>query len=98
MSALFETVLKHVPAHDGDPEAPLQFQVSALDYSTFVGRIAVGRINAGTLKPGMDVLVMEGPDGKQSKGRVNQVLCFEGPGPGAGGVGAAGRYRADQRH
>ena len=51
MSALFDTVLKHVPAHEGDPTAPLQLQISALDFSTFVGRIGVGRINAGTIKP-----------------------------------------------
>ena len=78
MSALFDTVLKHVPAHQGDPTAPLQLQISALDFSTFVGRIGVGRINAGVLKPGMDVQVMEGPDGKSYKGRVNQVLTFHG--------------------
>jgi GTP-binding protein len=46
MSALFDTVLEHVPAHKGDPAAPLQLQISSLDYSTFVGRIGVGRINA----------------------------------------------------
>ena len=78
MSALFDTILKHVPEHEGDPAAPLQLQISALDYSSFVGRIGVGRINAGTIRPMMDVLVMEGPDGKQFKGRVNQVLTFEG--------------------
>ena len=78
MSALFNTILKHVPAQQGDPEAPLQLQISALDYSTFVGRIGVGRISAGTIKPGMDVLMMEGVDGKSSKGRVNQVLTFQG--------------------
>ncbi len=78
MSALFETILEHVPVHEGDPEAPLQLQISALDYSTFVGRIGVGRINAGTLRAGMDVLVMEGPDGASFKGRVNQVHTFEG--------------------
>ncbi|MEN9544207.1 MAG: hypothetical protein RLZZ598_1040, partial [Pseudomonadota bacterium] len=78
MSALFDTVLKHVPAHEGDPAAPLQLQISSLDYSTFVGRIGVGRINAGTLKAPMDVLVMEGPDGRSYKGRINQVQTFEG--------------------
>jgi GTP-binding protein len=78
MSALFDTVLKHVPAHEGDPSAPLQLQISSLDYSTFVGRIGVGRINAGTLKAPMDVLVMEGPDGRSYKGRINQVQTFEG--------------------
>jgi GTP-binding protein len=78
MTPLFDTILSQVPAHEGDPAAPLQLQISSLDYSTFVGRIGVGRINAGTLKPMMDVLVMEGPDGKSFKGRVNQVLTFEG--------------------
>jgi GTP-binding protein len=78
MSALFNTVLKHVQPHAGDATAPLQLQISALDYSTFVGRIGVGRINAGTIKPGMDVLVCEGTDGKTVKGRVNQVLTFQG--------------------
>ena len=78
MSALFNTVLKHVPSQKGDPEAPLQLQISALDYSTFVGRIGVGRITQGTIKPGMDVAVMEGPDGKSTKGRINQVLTFQG--------------------
>ena len=81
MQPLFETILRHVPAHQGDPAAPLQLQISSLDYSTYVGRIGVGRVNSGTLKPGMDVLVCEGtPEegGKTFKGRVNQVLTFEG--------------------
>jgi GTP-binding protein len=78
MSALFETVLKHVPPQQGDPTAPLQLQISALDFSTFVGRIGVGRISAGTIKPGMDVLVMAGEEGAPVKGRVNQVLKFQG--------------------
>ena len=78
MSALFNTVLQHVPHQEGDPKAPLQLQISALDFSTFVGRIGVGRIKQGTIKPMMDVVVMEGPDGKAVKGRVNQVLTFQG--------------------
>ncbi len=81
MSALFDTVLRHVPAHQGDPAAPLQLQISSLDYSTFVGRIGVGRVTAGTLRPMQDVLVCSGTaeeGGKSWKGRVNQVLTFEG--------------------
>src|SRR5690606_19145912 len=78
MSALFNTVLKHVPSAKGDAQAPLQLQISALDYSTFVGRIGVGRITAGTLRPATDVLVAEGLDGARTKGRVNQVLKFQG--------------------
>jgi GTP-binding protein len=81
MTALFETVLSHVKPQAGDPSAPLQLQISSLDYSTFVGRIGVGRITAGTIKPMMDVLVAEGTPGeggKTIKGRVNQVLKFQG--------------------
>ncbi len=78
LAPLFDTVLKYVPAHQGNPNAPLQLQISSLDYSSYVGRIGVGRMNAGTIRPAMDVLVMEGPDGKVVKGRINQVLKFEG--------------------
>ena len=78
MSALFDTVLKHVPPQQGDASAPLQLQISALDFSSFVGRIGVGRISQGTIKPGMNVVVMEGPDGKSVNGRINQVLTFQG--------------------
>lgn len=78
LAPLFDTILQHVPAHSGDAAAPLQLQISSLDYSTFVGRIGVGRVNAGTIRPGQDVLAMEGPDGKAVKGRINQILKFEG--------------------
>ncbi len=78
MTALFDTVLSHVKPQAGDPTAPLQLQISSLDYSTFVGRIGVGRITAGTIKPMTDVLIAEGTDGKSFKGRVNQVLKFQG--------------------
>ena len=78
MAPLFETILKHVPSVEGDPAAPVQMQVSALDYSTFVGRIGVGRINQGTLRAGQDVLVMAGPDGAKYKARINQIQQFQG--------------------
>jgi GTP-binding protein len=78
MSALFDTVLKHVEPHEGDADAPLQLQISALDYSTFVGRIGVGRINQGTIRPGMNVAVIAGPEGDSYSGRINQVLKFQG--------------------
>ncbi|KAJ8136731.1 hypothetical protein OY671_010056, partial [Metschnikowia pulcherrima] len=78
MSASFNTILKHVPPQKGDPAAPSQSQISASDFSTFVGRIGVGRISQGTAKPGQDVVVMEGPEGKPIKGRINQVSTFQG--------------------
>jgi GTP-binding protein len=78
MAPLFEAVLQHVPAHAGDPEAPLQLQIASLDYSSYVGRIGVGRVNQGTIRPAMDVAVCEGTDKPPRKARINQVLTFEG--------------------
>lgn len=77
MRPLFDTVLKHVPAPVGDMDGPLQFQISALDYSSFVGRIGVGRVTRGRIKPGQDVMVLNG-DKPPKKARVNQVLGFQG--------------------
>jgi GTP-binding protein len=77
MRALFDTVLKHVPAPVGDSDAPLQLQISALDYSSFVGRIGVGRVTRGRVKPGQEVMVLNG-DKPPKKGRINQVLGFHG--------------------
>ena len=78
LAPLFDTVLSHVPANQGDPSAPLQLQISSLDYSTYVGRIGVGRVSQGTLRVNQDVLVAEGADGPSSKARVQQILKFEG--------------------
>lgn len=78
MRPLFETVLKHVAPPTGDVDAPLQLQISALDYNTFVGRIGIGRIANGRLKAGQVVTVMAGPDAPARQGRVNQVMGFRG--------------------
>jgi len=77
MRPLLDAVLKHVPAPDTDVDAPLQLQVSALDYSSFVGRIGVGRVRRGRIKPGQDVMVLNG-DKAPKRARVNQVLGFRG--------------------
>jgi GTP-binding protein len=78
LSPLFDAILQHVPAHQGSPSDPLQLQICSLDYSTYVGRIGIGRINCGTLKPMQDVALYSGPDSTPIKARVNQVLTFEG--------------------
>jgi GTP-binding protein len=78
LAPLFDAILQHVPAHEGSPDDPLQLQICSLDYSTYVGRIGIGRINQGTLKPMQDVAVYSGPDSTPIKARVNQVLKFEG--------------------
>jgi GTP-binding protein len=78
LAPLFDAILEHVPAHEGSPEAPLQLQICSLDYSTYVGRIGIGRVNQGTLKPMQEVAVCAGPDSAPVRARVNQVLKFEG--------------------
>ncbi len=77
MRPLFDAVLKHVHEPVGDSDAPLQLQIAALDYSSFVGRIGVGRVTRGRIKPGQEVMVMAG-DKQMKKGRINQVLGFRG--------------------
>ena len=53
-------------------------QITSLDYSSYVGKIGIGRVNRGTVKVGQDVLVINGPGATPIKGRINQVLNFKG--------------------
>ncbi|ALS62194.1 translational GTPase TypA [Pandoraea norimbergensis] len=78
MRPLFDAILKNVPVREADVDAPLQLQISSLDYSTFVGRIGIGRITRGSIKPGQQVAMRFGPDGEVLKRKINQVLTFEG--------------------
>ena len=77
MRVLFETVLKHVPTPPGSADAPLQLQIAALDYSTFTGRLGVGRVLNGRIKTGQQVVVMNHEE-QVGSGRINQVLGFQG--------------------
>jgi len=78
MKPLFDAILKYVPVRDDNPDGPLQMQVTSLDYSSYVGKIGIGRISRGRIKAGQDVVVMNGPDSTPIKGRINQVLNFKG--------------------
>ncbi|CAM3824201.1 translational GTPase TypA [Castellaniella denitrificans] len=78
MRPLFDAILQYVPQRDDDADGPLQLQIISLDYSSYVGKIGVGRINRGRLRAGQDVAVKFGPEGESFKGRVNQVLKFKG--------------------
>jgi len=78
MKPLFNAILKHVPVRDDDYDGPLQLQISSLDYSSYVGKIGIGRIKRGRAKPLQDVLILNGPDSVAIKGRINQVLKFKG--------------------
>ncbi|OVZ57806.1 translational GTPase TypA [Pigmentiphaga sp. NML080357] len=78
MKPLFEVILDKVPVRNDDAEGPLQLQIVSLDYSSYVGKIGVGRITRGRVRPLQDVVVKFGPEGNPIKGRVNQVLKFRG--------------------
>ena len=81
MRPLFETILAQVPAPVGDADAPLQFQVAALDYSSYVGRLGIGRIRRGRLAAGQEVALLNGPLGEGQlapKARVGQIFAFAG--------------------
>ncbi|MCU0934267.1 MAG: translational GTPase TypA [Thiobacillaceae bacterium] len=85
MKPLFETVLKHVPPPATDEDAPLQLQISALDYNSYVGRIGVGRIQRGKVKTGQQVVVLFGTDEEMAehertpvKAKVGQVFGYQG--------------------
>jgi GTP-binding protein len=77
MTPLFQMIVDHVEAPKVDAEGPLQMQISALDYDSFVGVIGVGRITRGKLKPGTDVQVIDS-EGKSRKARVQEVKGFKG--------------------
>lgn len=85
MRALFETILEKVPAPQADVNAPLQLQIAALDYSSYVGRIGIGRIKQGTIQTNQNVLVMYGTDEEMQmhqrtplKAKVGQVFGYQG--------------------
>jgi|TARA_B110000971_G_scaffold35566_1_gene33673 GTP-binding protein len=77
MDPLFEALVEHVKAPDVDLEGPLQMQISALDYSSYVGVIGVGRIKRGSMKLGQQVRVV-GSDGKQRTAKLQNVMSYMG--------------------
>jgi GTP-binding protein len=77
MRALYEAILHHVPAPKSEPDAPLQFQISTLDYNSYVGRIGIGRIRRGTIKAGQNIQLWNGSE-DHGTAKVQQVLTFKG--------------------
>ncbi|TMH86032.1 MAG: translational GTPase TypA [Betaproteobacteria bacterium] len=77
MRPLFRTIIDRVPAPKGDPDGPLQLQISNIDYSSYVGRIGIGRIARGRLKSAQEILVLH--EGREpAKAEVGQVMGFRG--------------------
>ena len=77
MSALFEAILTHVPPPAAQADLPLQLQISTLDYNSYVGRIGIGRIRRGVVRPGESVVLRFG-DADRGLARIGQVLTFTG--------------------
>ena len=76
MTALFDVLIKEIPAPEGDIDGPLQFMVTTLDYDDFVGKIAVGRIVRGRMKPNQQVVLMNGESTR--KGKIGRVYIYNG--------------------
>ena len=81
LTPLFETIVNYIPAPQGDTEGPMQMLVSSIDYNEYVGRIAVGRVERGTIKVNQEVTICDyhDPEIKQ-KGKVVALYAFDGLG------------------
>ena len=79
MTPLFETILKHIPAPEGDPDADPQILISTIDYNEYVGRIGVGKIDNGTIKVNQELMLVNhhNPD-KKMKVKIGKLYEFEG--------------------
>ncbi len=79
LKPLFDTILTHMPAPEGDPDAPLQIMVSAIDYNDYVGRIGIGRIERGTVKSNQEVTVCDFNSGiSPYKGKIANLYQIDG--------------------
>jgi GTP-binding protein len=77
MTPLLEAIVEHCPAPDVDPSGPFRMQVSTLDYSSFVGAIAIGRIQRGSVKPNQQVIVVK-RDGDRHRAKIGLVYGYLG--------------------
>lgn len=79
MKPLFETILDYIPAPEGDPDADTQVLISTIDYNEYVGRIGVGKVDNGSIKVGMDAVVVNEHDPeRQEKVRISKLYEFDG--------------------
>ena len=80
LTPLFETIINYIPAPTGDENAPLQLLVSSIDYNEYVGRIAIGRIERGTLKQNQEIMVCNyhDPNAAPKKAKAVSIYEFEG--------------------
>ena len=79
MQPLFDAILEHVPPPSGDPDAPFQMLVAALDYDNYLGQVAIGRVTRGTIRLDDQVSLL-GRDGQSSQHKLDRVFVFRGLG------------------
>lgn len=89
MTPLFETILSHIPAPKADPDAPFRMVISNLDWSDYIGRIAIGKVLSGSAKMG-DSLVCIHKDGKRERAAITRVMTFRGLKTSESAVAVAG--------
>ena len=79
MQPLFETIIEHIPAPEGDPDAPTQALISTIDYNEYVGRIGVGKVSNGTIQVNQDVVIVNAHDPeKNKKVKISKLYEFDG--------------------
>ena len=79
MSALFQTIIDHIPAPEGDPEAPTQLLISTIDYNEYVGRIGVGKVDNGSIRVNQECVIVNHHDpDKMRKVKVGKLYEYEG--------------------
>ena len=80
LTPLFDTILDYIPAPEADDDAPFQMLVSSIDYNEFVGRIAIGRIERGTIKQNQEIVVCNyhTPDAPAKKAKAVSLFQFDG--------------------
>ncbi len=78
LSPLFHAIIRHVPEYQAVAGEGLQLQISSLDYSTYIGKIGIGRISRGQLRAAQEVIVLDGPGSQGTRAKINQVFTFKG--------------------
>ena len=79
MAPLFESILKYIPAPEGDPDADTQVLISTIDYNEYVGRIGVGKVENGTIRTGQELMLLNHHDpSKHDKVKISKLYEFDG--------------------
>ena len=95
LKPLFETIVNYIPAPEGDASAPLQLLVSSIDYNEYVGRIAVGRVERGTIRVNQEVMICDYHDDTyRQKGKVVALYEYDGLGKNPISEASAGQIVA----